>query len=76
MGITKHNQVEVVCLQVQLEALHARMIFSVHPLINNTTQADVIEQHFVKDHKSQDSKLGLLFVFFLLPHLLLRRRET
>ena len=76
MGITKQNQVEVVCLRVQLEVLHARMIFSVHPLINNTTQADLIEKHFVKDYKSQDSKLGLLLVFFLLPHLLLGQRET
>ena len=76
MDTTKQNQVEVVCLQAQPEVLLLRNLFSVHPLINNTTQADLIEQHFVKDHKSQDSKLGLLLVFFLLPHLLLGRRET
>ena len=44
--------------------------------INNLRLVDQLRQHFLINHKSQDSKLGLLLAFFLLPHLLLGRRET
>ena len=71
MGTTKQNQVAAVCLQKQSEVLRARILFSVRLglrlAINNIRLVDQPRQRFSINHKSQDSKLGLLLVFSSRP---------